>query len=73
MQWQMACTGRLWCDFVSFDPRMPDNMRLFVSRITRDEALIADLEREVSTFVAEMNGKVVELRLAFDGERRVAA
>lgn len=73
MAWQMACTGRQWCDFVSFDPRMPENMRLFVSRITRDDALIADLEREVSTFVAELNSKVVELRLMFEAGQRAAA
>lgn len=73
VQFQMACTGRQWCDFVSFDPRMPESMRLFVSRITRDDALIADLEREVSTFVAEMNSKVVELRLMFDAGQRAAA
>ena len=73
MQWQMACTGRQWCDFVSFDPRMPENMRLFVSRLTRDDAAIADLEAEIAKFIAELDGKVAELRLLFDGERREAA
>jgi putative phage-type endonuclease len=73
MQWQMACTGRQWCDFVSFDPRMPEAMRLFVSRVTRDDAAIAELEAEVSKFVAELDGKVAELRLLFDGERREAS
>src|SRR6478752_2514409 len=33
MQWQMACTGRAWCDFVSYDPRLPEAMRLFVRRV----------------------------------------
>jgi putative phage-type endonuclease len=33
MTWQMACTGRTWCDYVSFDPRMPPSMQLFVKRI----------------------------------------
>lgn len=73
MQWQMACTGRHWCDFVSFDPRMPEAMRLFVARVTRDETVIADLEREVSVFLAELAGKVAELRLLFSTEARAAA
>lgn len=73
MQWQMACTGRHWCDFVSFDPRMPEEMRLFVARVTRDEPVIADLEREVTTFLAELTGKVAELRLLFARDRAAAA
>lgn len=73
MQWQMACTGRRWCDFVSFDPRMPEAMRLFVSRVARDEALIAEMEAEVATFLAELAGKVAELRALFSGDARAAA
>ena len=72
MQWQMACTGRRWCDFVSFDPRMPEAMRLFVARVTRDEPAIAELEREVATFLAELSGKVAELQLLFSRERAAA-
>lgn len=62
MQWQMACTGRAWCDFVSFDPRMPEDMRLFVKRIERDEAIIADLEGEVLLFLNELDTTLVKLR-----------
>lgn len=51
MLWQMACTGRAWCDFVSYDPRLPANMRLFVKRLPRDEARIAELEKEVNAFL----------------------
>lgn len=61
MQWQMACTGREWCDFVSFDPRMPPNMRLFVSRVERDVSLILDLESEVAAFIQEIDAKVSAL------------
>lgn len=61
MQWQMACTGRAWCDFVSFDPRMPEDMRLFVRRVDRDETQIAELEREIRTFLAELAGKIEAL------------
>jgi putative phage-type endonuclease len=62
MQWQMACTGAVWCDFVSFDPRLPDNLQLFIKRVPRDDALIAHLEREVTTFLAELDQKVAILK-----------
>lgn len=61
MQWQMACTGRQWCDFGSFDPRLPEDMRLFVRRVDRDDALISDLEAKVSAFLAETDAKVEAL------------
>lgn len=61
MQWQMACTGRKWCDFVSFDPRMPESMRMFVQRVERDEALIGKLEDDVHDFLDEMAKKIAQL------------
>jgi putative phage-type endonuclease len=61
MQWQMACTGRAWCDFASFDPRLPPSMQLFVKRVERDASLILDLETEVSAFLAEIDAKVAAL------------
>ncbi len=62
MQWQMAVTGRLWCDFVSYDPRLPLPMRLFVRRIARDERMIASLEREVGTFLSEIDAVIGKLK-----------
>lgn len=61
MQWQMACSGRQWCDFVSFDPRLPESMRLFIQRIPRDNERVAELEREVQVFLRELDGKVAAL------------
>jgi putative phage-type endonuclease len=61
MQWQMACTGRQWCDFVSFDPRLPENLQLFVKRIPRDEAAIEAMEMEVTKFLSELATKVQQL------------
>lgn len=71
MMWQMACTGRQWCDFVSFDPRMPEHMRIFVKRVHRDDALIAALEKDVAGFLSELDGKVAELTALYD--RKAAA
>lgn len=62
MLWQMACADRAWCDFVSYDPRLPEEMRLFVARLDRDEKRIAELEKEVKVFLADVAGKVADLR-----------
>ncbi len=61
MQFQMACTGRKWVDFVSYDNRMPENMRLFVKRVERDPARIKELEGEIAAFLLEMAVKLSEL------------
>lgn len=61
MQWQMACAGRAWCDFASFDPRLPESMRLFAQRVYRDDAAIAEMETEVRAFLSELDGKVSAL------------
>lgn len=73
MNWQMACTGRRWCDFASYDPRLPEAMRLFVKRIERDDALIATLEKDIAAFLAELEEKVASLRALYGSEERVAA
>jgi putative phage-type endonuclease len=61
MQWQMACTGRKWVDFVSFDPRMPESMALFIKRVHRDEDRIIDLGGEVIAFLVEVEERVKQL------------
>ena len=61
MQWQMACTGRLWCDFVSFDDRLPEHLSFFCTRIERDDEMIAELEKSVTTFLNELEAKINKL------------
>ena len=61
MQWQMVCANRSYCDFVSFDPRMPTHLQLFVKRIERNDIYIAELESEVIRFLAEVDDKVKKL------------
>lgn len=61
MQWQMACCGRAWCDFVSFDPRLPAEMQMFVQRVPRDDEFIAELEREARLFLAEIDKTISTL------------
>jgi len=61
MQWQMACTGRQWCDFVSFDPRMDEALQLKIISVARDNALIAEIEAEVQKFLVKLDEKVSQL------------
>jgi putative phage-type endonuclease len=61
MMTQMAVTGRQWCDFVSFDPRLPIGLSLVVVRIQRDEDAIAKIEAEAIKFLAEVDAKIIEL------------
>ena len=61
MQWQMACSGDKWVDFVSFDPRAPEGLQLFVKRVERDDKYILELEAEVKKFLEEMETRIEKL------------
>jgi len=61
MQWQMRCCERQWCDYVSFDPRLPQDLQLFVKRVEFDAAYVATLEEEVNLFLKELDTKVNKL------------
>jgi hypothetical protein len=61
MQWQMVCANRSYCHFVSFDPRMPAHLQLFVKRIERNDEYIEQLEKEVVQFLMEVEDKVKKL------------
>lgn len=58
MQWQMDVTGRQWCDFVSFDPRLPMRMHMHRQRVSRDEELLTEIRQEVRKFLGELEAKV---------------
>lgn len=72
IQWQLACTGRQWCDFASYDPRLPESMRLFVKRIHRDDAAITALEAQVIDFLGEVDETVAQLRARYERELEAA-
>jgi putative phage-type endonuclease len=61
IQYQLACTGRKWCDWVSFDPRLPEYLKLCVRRVKRDDEVIEKLENDVRKFLAEMSDKLARL------------
>lgn len=71
MMWQMACTGRKWCDFVSYDPRMPESMNIMAERVERNDEMIAILERDVAAFLVELDNRVTALIAKY--EKRQAA
>jgi len=62
MMWQMACTGREWCDFVSFDPRFPTNLQILVVKVEYDPTYVKMLELEITQFLDEVSKKVELLR-----------
>lgn len=65
MQMQMACTGRAWCDYVVFDPRMPAKAQLFIKRVPRDPDFIKKMETEIVKFLGELDAKVNQLKEMF--------
>lgn len=58
-QWQMLCqmecTGRDWCDFVSFDDRMPEPLQISIIRFDRNESRICEMREEVCKFLEELD------------------
>lgn len=58
MYWQMACTGRKWCDYVSYCPSFPENLKMVVIRLERDEEQIKLLEESVIKFLTEVEDTV---------------
>jgi len=62
MLWQMECTGRKWCDFVSYDPRMPENLKLFVKRFERDDERLDEIRTMVADFIGELEDKLTQLK-----------
>jgi hypothetical protein len=62
MQSAMACTSRGWWDFVSYDPRLPENLSYFCKRFMRDDAMIALIEDAIVEFNKELADLVEKLR-----------
>jgi len=58
MQAQMAVSGRDWCDFISFDPRMPDRSQLLIVNVPRDPEFILFMETEIKQFLSEVEVEV---------------
>lgn len=72
MQFQLACAGRDWCDFASFDPRFPEEMRLWVKRVERDDEAIREIEESAAEFLAEVEQIVGRLQSTYAREKEAA-
>jgi putative phage-type endonuclease len=62
IQCQLWVTGRQWCDFVSYDPRLPEDLQLFVHRFDRDEKRIEEIEAAVKQFLTEVNEMIDNIK-----------
>lgn len=69
---QLACTGREWCDFVSYDPRMPEEHRLFVARFKPKRDEILAVEQAAIEFLAEVEQTIQKLNNRFNQEKEAA-
>lgn len=67
MLWQIACTGRAWCDFVSFDPRLPADMQLWAVRVFPGPGELSAIEAAVQEFLREIDAKIEALRSKYAG------
>lgn len=70
--WQMACCERDWVDLASYDPRLPEAMRLYVQRIERDDELIGEIETEVRSFLIEIDETVGKLLAKYEPQMEAA-
>ena len=62
MQFNIACANADWWDFASFNPNMPEELKLYVRRVERDDDMIGDIENSVIEFLAEVELKVSQVR-----------
>lgn len=72
MMFQMICTGRKWCDFASYDPRLPERMRLFVKRVEFNAEAAEEIEAAVRDFLAEIDNTVAQLRAKYEPQLEAA-
>jgi putative phage-type endonuclease len=70
MMFQMMCTGRKWCDFVSYDDRLPEPLQYKCVRLMFDEEVAASIHKEVTAFLAELDALQAEM---LEKMRRIAA
>ncbi len=63
IQWELACTGRKWCDWMTFSKEMPIHLRSLIIRVFRDEKRIAELESTAKQFNIEVDNLIKQLEV----------
>lgn len=61
VMFNIACAGREWWDFVSFDARLPLRHQLFIKRVYRNEHRIKEIEEGVMRFLDEVDATIAKL------------
>lgn len=62
VQWQLACTEREWCDFISYNPNFELRLQLIHVRVHRDDEYIKMLEFEITKFLEEVEEMINQLK-----------
>jgi len=57
MMLQLACTQRKWCDFVSFDSRLPVSKMLFIVRFEPEQKEIDEMLDKIQVFLSEVEAE----------------
>ncbi|MBL4768113.1 MAG: YqaJ viral recombinase family protein [Rhodobacteraceae bacterium] len=65
MTWQMICTGRAWCDFVSFCPSLPAEMQMFRQRVEMDAELAVEITSAVTSFLSDVDALTLDLQAKY--------
>jgi hypothetical protein len=66
--WQLACTGRKWCDFVSYDPRFSEDLQTVIIRVHVADVDIEAIENDVAACNAKLNQIIENLTTAKQGD-----
>jgi predicted phage-related endonuclease len=62
VQGHLMVTGREWCDFVSYDPRIKDEgLRMHIIRVERDQDLIDEMEARIEEVRAEIDKNLTDI------------
>ena len=62
IQGNLLATDRIYCDFISYDPRMVDGLKLYVQRVLRDDDMIKTIVEQTEKFLAEVEALLITLR-----------
>lgn len=62
MNCQMMCTGATVCHFVSYDPRLPENLAYKMVVVHRDMAICGEIENETGLFLKELDATIKALK-----------
>jgi len=62
VQGNMLITGCDWCDFVSFDPRFPDEFQLCIVRVEADDRFQKNLYDALAEFCGDLSARVESVK-----------